>query len=99
MQTQIHNTHIRVHAHTHTRTHTRARAHILDHLQVGEVGVEAGELLGQLPECDEEGQGVEEDDDTHRAEKRPDETMIQRQPTAERGRERERERERKMQRG
>ena len=56
-------------------------------------------LVGALiPECDEEGQGVEEDDDTHRAKKRPDETMIQRQPTAERGREREREREKERER-
>src|SRR4029434_10883791 len=59
-------THTLTPTHTHTHTYTHTHAHILDHLQIGEVGVEAGELLGQLPECDDEGKGGDVEYDTPR---------------------------------
>ena len=51
-------------------------------MQVGEVNIDAGELLGQLPDGDAEEDHVEANDDTHRPEEAPDEALLCRQPAA-----------------
>lgn len=51
-------------------------------MQLGEVWVEAGELLGQFPDSDDEEKDIQDDDDAHRAEEAPDEAVFQRQPAA-----------------
>lgn len=56
-------------------------------MQLGEVGVEAGELLSQPPDGDYEEAHVEDDDEAHGAEEAPDEAVFQREPTAGKGRE------------
>lgn len=50
----------------------------LNFVQFGEVRVEAGELLGKLPDSDDEEKNIEEDDGTHRSEEAPDEAVFQR---------------------
>lgn len=54
-------------------------------MQLGEVGVEAGELLSQPPDGDHEEDHVEDDDEAHGAEEAPDEAVFQRQPAAGKG--------------
>lgn len=51
-----------------------------DFIQFGEVWVEAGELLGELPDGDDEKEDVEDDDDAHGAKETPDEAVFQGQP-------------------
>lgn len=51
-------------------------------MEAGEVWVEAGELLGKLPDSDDEEEGIEDDDDTHGAKEAPDETIFEGQPAA-----------------
>lgn len=51
-----------------------------DFMQFGEVWVEAGELLGQLPDGDDEKEDIEDDDEAHGTVETPDEAVFQRQP-------------------
>lgn len=51
-------------------------------MQLGEVRVEARELLGQPPDSDHKEDHIEDDDEAHRAEEAPDEAIFQRQPAA-----------------
>lgn len=51
-------------------------------MQAGEVRVEAGELLGQLPNSEDEENNVDKNDEAHRAEEAPDEAVLQGQPAA-----------------
>lgn len=56
-------------------------------MQLGHVWVEAGELLRQPPDGDDEEEDVDHDDEAHGAEEAPDEAVAQGQPAAELGRE------------
>lgn len=56
-------------------------------MQLGQVRVEAGELLRQLPDGDDEEEDVEDDDEAHGAEEAPDEAVTQGEPAAELARE------------
>lgn len=49
-------------------------------VQLREVWVEAGELLGELPDGDDEKEDVEDDDEAHGAGETPDEAVFQGQP-------------------
>lgn len=51
-------------------------------MEAGEVWIQAGELQGQLPDGDDKEEGIEDDDETHRAEEAPDEAIVQGQPAA-----------------
>lgn len=51
-------------------------------MQIGEVWVEAGELLGELPDGDDEKEDIEDDDEAHGAVEAPDEAVFQGQPAA-----------------
>lgn len=51
-------------------------------MKFGEVWVEASELLGELPDGDDEKEDVEDDDEAHRAEETPDEAVFCGQPAA-----------------
>lgn len=53
-------------------------------MQLGEVWVEAGELLGELPDGDDEEEDIDNDDETHGAVEAPDEAVFERQPAARR---------------
>lgn len=54
-------------------------------MQFGEVRVEAGELLGQPPDGDDEKDDIEDDDEAHGTVETPDEAVL-RQPAARGGR-------------
>lgn len=45
-------------------------------MEFGEVWVEAGELLGEFPDGDDEEEDVEEDNEAHGAEETPDEAVF-----------------------
>lgn len=51
-------------------------------MKIGEVWIQAGELLGELPDSDDKEEGIEDDNETHRAKEAPDETIFQGQPAA-----------------
>lgn len=51
-------------------------------MQLGEVWVEGGELLGELPHSDDEEKDVQGDDEAHRAKEAPDQAVLQGQPAA-----------------
>lgn len=51
-------------------------------MQLGEIRVEAGELLGQPPDGDHKEDHIDDDDEAHGAEEAPDEAVVQRQPAA-----------------
>lgn len=45
-------------------------------MQVGEVWVEAGKLLGKFPDGDDKEEDIHKDDEAHRPEEAPDEAVI-----------------------
>ncbi len=51
-------------------------------MEFGEVWVKAGELLGELPDGDDEEEDVDDDDEAHRAVEAPDEAVFPGQPAA-----------------
>lgn len=51
-------------------------------MQLGEVWVEGGELLGELPHSDDEEKDIQGDDEAHGAKEAPDQAVLQGQPAA-----------------
>lgn len=51
-------------------------------MQLGEVWVEAGELLCEFPDSDGEEKDIQDNDDAHGAKEAPDEAIFQGQPAA-----------------
>lgn len=51
-------------------------------MEIGEVWVETGELLGEFPDGDDKEEGVEDDNEAHGPKETPDETIFNGQPAA-----------------